>query len=65
MNKNDDLILNLCLQIKIMLLEVMEEENNFNEGSLSMHYKNIIELLINIETERLLQLSYGRKNYRN
>lgn len=53
-----DLILNLCLQIKLLLNEVMNEENFCNEGSLSMHYDKILDLLICIEKERLLYLSF-------
>lgn len=53
-----DYILNLCLQIKLLLYEVMEEEHSCNEGSLSMHYEEILELLLCIEKERLMHLAF-------
>lgn len=56
--KEKDLILNSCLQIKLMLQDVMEDENGCNEGSLSKHYDKIMELLTSIEKERLLYLYF-------
>lgn len=61
--KEKDLILNSCLQIKLMLQDVMEDENGCNEGLLSMHYDKIMELLTSIEKERLLCLYFWGDDY--
>lgn len=53
-----DLVLDLCLRIRYLLKEVMEEENGCNEGSLSMNYDKILSLLTKIEEDRLLYLSF-------
>lgn len=53
-----DLILNLCEQIKILLYDVKIQEIKKNEPCLLKNYKAIIDLVIQIETERLLYLSF-------
>ena len=52
MRKN--IIIKYTEQIKQYLIEVMEEENGCNEGSLTKHYEEIMELLNMIITETLL-----------
>lgn len=57
--KEKDLILNYVEQIKYLLYEIHEEECSSNEGSLTYDkYTKLMELLINIEKERLLSLSF-------
>lgn len=52
MRKN--IIINLAEQIKLYLIEIEEEENGCNEGSLDKYYEEIMELLNQIITETLL-----------
>ena len=54
-----DYILNNVQQIKNILYEIKKEEDTCNEGAMTDKiFKEIIELLINIEKERLMQIVF-------